>query len=299
MAGRLNGNTIYNQTTTQHDARRRPIFRTVWLTTAPNVDPNNPPFAGQNGVPANSGLTTQWYYDENLADDVGLSSTAGQTIAGIGNVSIKPLLAEVQSDGVTFGAGSDGYAVLEVKPDGELWVTIEDGADRTVASGAIQPPTAQNPNQPITWSTRLDDNVATVSSPGNLVETAYIDALGNTTRGRADGAGRTIQAVDAESNVTAMTFDANSGPGKGDKSHLVMGLIPFSGSSWGPKAGKSCKGATSADILACLQSKPRPTFDPGPANNCQTDVVYAASGCCLCTSFQPASIGAIYVPPFP
>ena len=206
----VQGTTIYNQTTTQYDARHRPILRTIWLTTAPNVDPNNPPIAGQNGVPAASGLTTQWYYDENLADDVGLSSTAGQNIAGIGNVSIQPLLAQVQSDGITFGAGSDGYAVLEVKPDGELWITIQDGAHRTVASGAIQPPTGQNPNQPITWSTRLDDNVATVSSPGNLLETAHIDALGNINRQREDGAERLLQSVDAESNVTAATFDANS-----------------------------------------------------------------------------------------
>jgi YD repeat-containing protein len=206
----VQGTTIYNQATTRYDARRRPIFRTVWLTTAPNVDPNNPPIAGQNGVPAGSGLTTQWYYDENLADAVGLSNPAGENVAGIGTVSIQQLLAEVQSDGITFGTGSDGYTTLEVKPDGELAIAIQDGGGRTVASGVIQPPTAQNPNLPITWSTQLDDTVATVSSPGNLLETVYIDALNSTNCRRTDGADRAIQSVDAESNITAATFDANS-----------------------------------------------------------------------------------------
>lgn len=206
----LQGTTTYNQTTTQYDARHRPVFRTVWLVNPPAVDLNNPPIAGQNGVPAANGLTTQWYFDENLADSVGLSAAAGEPIAGVGTVSIQPLLTEIQADGITFGAGSDGYAILEIKPDGELAVTIQDGAHRTVATGIIQPPTGQNPNQPITWHTTLNDTVATVSSPGNLLETAFIDALDNTSRQRADGAGRTIQLLDAESNVTTATFDANS-----------------------------------------------------------------------------------------
>lgn len=206
----VQGATAFNQTTTKYDTRSRPIFRTIWLTTVPTVDPNNPPIAGQNGVPAASGLTTQWYYDENLADTVGLSNPAGESIAGIGNVSIAPLLSEIQADGITFGTGSDGYAILEIKPDGELAVTVQDALYRPVATGIIQPPSGQNPNQPITWSTRLDDNVVTVSSPGNLLETAYIDALNNTNRRRTDGGGRSTQVVDAESNITAMTFDANS-----------------------------------------------------------------------------------------
>ncbi|MGH7194205.1 MAG: hypothetical protein ACREJM_11860, partial [Candidatus Saccharimonadales bacterium] len=42
------------------------------------------------------------------------------------------------------------------------------------------------------------------------METATIDALNNTSRRRTDGAGRAVQSVDAESNITAATFDANS-----------------------------------------------------------------------------------------
>ncbi len=61
---------------------------------------------------------------------------------------------------------------------------------------------------------------------------------------------------------------------------------------WGPRAGKSCVGATSADIFACLQSKPKPAGPagtPGVITNCQTDVYEAAEGCCL-TGFSPLSL---------
>jgi len=206
----LQGTTIFNQSTATYDARRRRLFRTDWLIDPPAVDPNNPPIAGQNGVPAANGLTTQWVYDENLADNVGLSAPAGQNIAGIGNVSIAPLLGELSADGITFGAGSDGFAALEISPDGELAVSILDGVGRTVGTGIIQPPTGNNPNQPITWSVRLDDTVVNVNGFGNVLETASIDALDNTSRDRTDGAGRVIQSLDAANNVTTNTFDANS-----------------------------------------------------------------------------------------
>jgi len=206
----LQGTTVYNYVTTLFDPRGRPMFRTVWLVAPSAVDPNNPPIAGQNGVPAANGLTTQWVYDEDLADNVRLSAAAGQNIPGIGNVSIAPLLSEVQADGITFGAGSDGFAALEIAPDGELKVAIADGLGRGIGSGIIQPPTGQNPNQPITWSVRLDDAVVNVTGFGNALETASIDALNNANRNRTDGAGRLIQSLDAASNVTSNTFDANS-----------------------------------------------------------------------------------------
>ena len=206
----LQGTTVYNYVTTLVDPRGRPSFRTVWLVAPPAVDPNNPPIAGQNGVPAANGVTTQWVYDENLADNVGLSAAAGQNIAGVGNVSIAPLLSELQADGITFGTGSDGFAALEIRPDGELAVSIVDGVGRSVATGTIQPPTGQNPNQPITWRVRFDDTVVSINGFGNVLETASINALDNTERRRTDGAGRPIQSLDAANNVTALTYDANS-----------------------------------------------------------------------------------------
>lgn len=58
---------------------------------------------------------------------------------------------------------------------------------------------------------------------------------------------------------------------------------------WGPKAGKSCTDATSADVLACLQAKPKPPGKPGILKNCQTDVRDAMEGCCL-AGFTPLTI---------
>lgn len=78
-----------------------------------------------------------------------------------------------------------------------------------------------------------------------------------------------------------------------DPTALAAGVVINKTFRWGPKSGSACKGATSADILACLQAKPKPPFEPGLVVNCQTDVVEAASGCCLCTSFQPATLGAL------
>jgi len=206
----LQGTTVYNYTTTAFDARNRPVFRTIWLVAPPAVDPNNPPIAGQNGVPAANGLTTQWVYDENLADNVGLSAAAGQNVAGVGNVSIQPLLAELSADGITFGAGSDGVAALIVRSDGGLLVVVQDGVGRIVGQGIIQAPTGQNPNQPITWTVKLNDTIVNVNGFGSVLETAKIDALNDATRGRTDGAGRTIESLDAANDVTAYTYDGNS-----------------------------------------------------------------------------------------
>jgi hypothetical protein len=53
---------------------------------------------------------------------------------------------------------------------------------------------------------------------------------------------------------------------------------------WGPPGvkGKTCASASSADIAACMRSKPKPRGNPGMVHNCQTDVEDASRGCCLC-----------------
>jgi len=51
------------ETTVRYDARGRPVARTVWLTPLGPVDPDHPPIAGEDGVPATDGLTTRYQYD--------------------------------------------------------------------------------------------------------------------------------------------------------------------------------------------------------------------------------------------
>jgi hypothetical protein len=65
----------------------------------------------------------------------------------------------------------------------------------------------------------------------------------------------------------------------------------------GPGAGKSCKDATQADILACLQATPKPPGNSGLISNCQTNVLGTAQDCCLGSNFKPVTI--IPARPFP
>jgi YD repeat-containing protein len=206
------------EVTTRYDARGRTVARTVWLVPRGAVDPNNVPIAGLDSVSADAGLTTQMVYDENLTDGVGLDSGTGAAVAQLGggsyNVSIAAVLAKLAQPpanggaGITFGAGSNGSAAASINPGEELHVTIQDGTGRTVCQAVIQPHDGQNPNALVTWSSVLHDTVVNVANFGDVLETASINALGAVNRSRTDGAGRTIQAVDAENHATNYTYDA-------------------------------------------------------------------------------------------
>jgi hypothetical protein len=72
-----------NEVTTKYDARHRPIARTVWLAARGSVDENNPPIAGDNGVPATDGLTTRWRYDDDLTDGAGIDFDYAAQLGGL------------------------------------------------------------------------------------------------------------------------------------------------------------------------------------------------------------------------
>ena len=137
--------------TTRYDARHRPIASTRWLVARGNVDPNSVPIAGggATGDPAveisgvKQGLTTRWFYDEDLTDGVGLDG-AGISVTklqggGTFTLKIDELLDELSHDGtIPDGSNSDFMATAVVNPEDEISVTISDGAGRTVASGIIE-----------------------------------------------------------------------------------------------------------------------------------------------------------------
>src|SRR5206468_455767 len=65
--------------------------------------------------------------------------------------------------------------------------------------------------------------------------------------------------------------------------------------NWGPNAGTSCAGATSAQIVSCIQAHPAPGAPingpkPGVYNNCQTDSQNTINGCCL-TGYTGLGLG--------
>ena len=182
-----------SEVTTKYDTRGRVSARTVWLTPLGTVDPNNVPI--YNGPPVNNsasppaapyGLTTTYAYDDNLADAVGLSGTFSTHLAGL-----------------SLGADSDGSAVLTTNPAGERTLAIRDGLGRGVRSVQL----AAN-NTALISNTSTFDTVVTISGYGDVLETASANALGHTNKSRTDGAGRTLQSLDATSAATVFTYDA-------------------------------------------------------------------------------------------
>jgi len=176
-----------NETTVKYAERGRPIARTVWLNPLGQVDPANPPIAGEGGIPATDGLTTRYQYDENLTDGVGLDAQFAQHITDLG-----------------VGAGSDGSATLVTTPAGRRSLSVRDGLGRTVRTVQLA-----SDGSALTSNTTTYDTLVAIASYGNVLETSVANALGHTNRRRTDGAGRTIETVDAENYITHFTFDAN------------------------------------------------------------------------------------------
>ena len=161
--------------TMRYDERNRPIARTVWLSPRGTIDPNNPPIAGEDGIPATDGLTTRMQYDDDLTDGVGLDADFAQHLADLG-----------------IGADSDGSATLATSSEGRRTLSVSDGLGRTVRTTQLDSTGAT-----LTSSTATHDTMAAVAGYGDCPETSVTNALGHTNRRRTDGAGRTIQVVDA------------------------------------------------------------------------------------------------------
>ena len=211
------------ETTRSYDERHRLVAQTVWLDPLGNVDPNDVP-VGPTGPNEEKGLTTRCFYDENLADGIGLDEEGGgieisrvseATPESTYEVGIYKLIDEMEADGIRFGGtGSDFHAKVTVNPADEISAAISDGAGRTVATGIID-----REGNVITWGTTLHDTLVDIDGfgevgsgevgSGQVVETASISALGNINRSRNDAAGRMIQRVDAEGHVSNYQYDGN------------------------------------------------------------------------------------------
>ena len=178
------------EVTTLFDKRHRPLYRTVWLVKRGDVDPNDVPIAGLNGIPASEGLTTEMiYFDETD-----------------GHPELTPLLNELSADGITFSVDNDGSAVITINPAGEVSVSIADGVGRTIASGMYDKDDyALNIYTLVSWQTITHDLIV-----NDLLETKTTSALGFENKVHSDGAGRRLASIDAEGNASSFEFDANS-----------------------------------------------------------------------------------------
>lgn len=208
----------YNETTTKFDELGRSVASTRWLNKRGNVDANAPPIAGLSGISASEGLTSQTVYDSNLGDGQGLDSATGVTVNILGGgtytLSLSTLITQLSQTpangggGITFGTTSAGSATVSISGEEEISVSITDAAGRTVISAQLEPHTDTNTGDLITWNCQQYDNTYTKTGFGDLVETWSIDALGNISKSRTDGGGRTLESVDAGNNVSTSEYDA-------------------------------------------------------------------------------------------
>ncbi len=219
MVSPINGKTL-SESTARYDGLGRTIATTAWLVPLGAVDRENPPIAGLNGVPSADGLTTQYLYDDNLADGIGLDSGAGMSPAvpaasnplwSVSLASAIAKLAAAESAGgaaLTFNATSPGRASVVINPEFEVSFTISDAAGRTVMSGKLDNYTG-TANNLLTWSCQAHDTVTNVPGFGNCLESRSIDALGKITKKLTDGIRRTLHSIDQLGNATVYTYDAS------------------------------------------------------------------------------------------
>ena len=213
-----------SESTTKFDALGRPIYQTAWLTARGSVDPANPPIAGLNSVSLSDGLTTQYLYDSNLTDGVGLDNSTGVSAPKLGtggsstfSVSLSNAitkLAATQANGgaaISFASTSPGSASVVINSEDEISFTISDSAGRTVMSGKLnnyRGSGATALNTLASWNCTLHDTVTSISGYGSCLETRTIDPLGYATKTLTDSAGRTIRSLDQLDKVTTVTYDA-------------------------------------------------------------------------------------------
>ena len=106
--------------------------------------------------------------------------------------------------GLSLGADSDGSAALTTNPAGERTLAIRDGLGRGVRSVQLAAD-----NAALVSNTSTFDTVVNISGYGDVLETASANALGHTNKSRTDGAGRTMQSLDATSAITTFIYNAN------------------------------------------------------------------------------------------
>ena len=205
--------------TARYDGLDRLIASTTWLGARDVVDPNAPPIAGLDGIGKNSGLTSQYIYDTRLFDGLGLDSAAGIQMERLGggffNVNVQACLnklAEPVSSGgagVTFSAGRSGGATVAINGEEEILVRITDAIGREVMLATLEGPHGSSPNSLITWKCTVHDTLSNLVGFGNLLETRYVDPLGNYSSQFTDGGGRLLKSRDTLGNISLYQVDAD------------------------------------------------------------------------------------------
>eukprot|EP00752_Nemacystus_decipiens_P015804 g14114.t1 len=234
-----NDRTLF-ESTTRFDSKHRPVASTTWLETLGLTDPNDVPilFGGSirgganaqtaaSGLGAGDGLTTLYYYSENIQETPvvsagvegvpvrGSSETESFLVhqfSGAPKIDLMPTLNKLSADGIdifegtsSLDAGTNASAVGVVNPEGEISVAILDGVGRTVITAELNPTNFE----PVTWRTFNHDRVVNTPGYGWTLEVLSISALDNLNRARIDAAGRLVETIDAEGNASVAVYDNN------------------------------------------------------------------------------------------
>ena len=206
----------FKEETMRFDARHRLIAKTTWLEPQGYIDPNAVPIAGGDGPGDPSaynssnepvGLTTRFFYDNDLTDSQGLDG--GLSVSSLDGsapftVDISALISRLQADGTTVGADGDFHAMAVVSPTEEISVAIYDGAQRSVATGVLR-----KDGTLVFAKTSTLDEVVNLAGFGDVVEIANHDGAGKTTKMRYDGNMRVLQFVDQIGKESSFTYDSN------------------------------------------------------------------------------------------
>lgn len=175
-----------SEITARYDERDRPVARTIWLSPRGAVAAHDPPIAGDNGIPATDGLTTRWKYDDDATDGSGLDQEFSAHFAGL-----------------NLGAGANGSATLVTNPVGERTLTVQDGLGRTLRSVRLS-----STGTALAQVTSVFDERVTIAGYGSVQQVSVSNGLGQTARGRVDGAGRLLEQIDAENHSTRFEYNA-------------------------------------------------------------------------------------------
>ena len=194
------------ETTMRYDGRRRTIASTTWLVPRGVVDQNNPPIAGLDGVAAADGLTTQYLYDDDITDGVGLDSAGGVTPL-IGNSPVKltdaiTKLGEAEASGGASTTLDAGSARVTISPTGEVRFSISNATGQSVISGMLDP----SDNSLITWSCSGKPSTQNLAGYGTVLVSKSINAEGSVITSFSDAAGRTLESHDALGKITTYEY---------------------------------------------------------------------------------------------
>ena len=217
----------YSEITTKYDDGGRKQFATKWsqdpMPGSASLDPNNPPIAGLGTHDISEGVTTQFVYDDNLANNSGLETTTGLTIprlhpGGVTAINIKEAFDKIADSEANGGAelspnSNDSLSARVVisRDEKTMRVSISNQTGQTSMNALMTGPAHDTPNVLLDWTCqRRGRRLSGSLIPGHAwtMETKTIYPDGTNTRAYINGFGQTVAKYDQEGNRARSIYNA-------------------------------------------------------------------------------------------